>query len=179
MAQRGFFALREDLISLLAAVERTGALRYFETGMFESADRTAFSCGVEIPALGEANDDSSVGCASYLVVEPSVMLNVRSVTTIHGQRFCVDQLINEGSITFQGSGARGPAVILAGRVSTASNSPEARALLRRFQSAISKQFTKVRAFWVGPAARVAFDSGARLTFSVGAPRSYDLSVESP
>jgi hypothetical protein len=67
-------------------------------------------------------------------------------------------------------------IILHGRVATASDSKSARELMQRFRSAIRKNLTRIKAFWVGPAARVHLECGKRLTISVQSPHEFDLKI---
>jgi len=46
----------------------------------------------------------------------------------------------------------GEDIVLHGRVGTASETPASQELMKRFHSVIKKNFTKVKAFFVGPAA---------------------------
>jgi hypothetical protein len=106
--------------------------------------------GASIPELGTANNDSSIGCDSYLVLGRSVAVAVRDilqqdVTT----KYLVDQLVNPDSVVITAGGARMPDVLLHGRVATVSDSPQSQELMKLFTSAFRKRFKKVKAFRVG------------------------------
>jgi hypothetical protein len=46
--------------------------------------------------------------------------------------------------------------------------------MKRFNSAVKKTFTKVKAFYVGPKALELLERGMRLTISAQSPREFDL-----
>jgi len=88
--------------------------------------------------------------------------------------FAIDQLANPDSVTFTAGGKWDKDVLLHGRVATASDSEIAKELMKLFNLVISKQFKKVRAYWVGPAAYAFLEAGGRLTASAQSPRDFDL-----
>src|SRR5438552_18101806 len=123
MKQIHFFALKDDLLPVLTAVERDQPVKYVRMGQFPNADYESFTHGAEIPHLGKASTDSAVGCESFLVTGRGVPINVRSIKTTSGiERYCVDQLINPDTVVFSPAGIWGEEVVLNGRVATVSNS---------------------------------------------------------
>jgi hypothetical protein len=52
------------------------------------------------------------------------------------------------------------------------------ALKTRFQAAVKKTFSKVKAFSVGPRSRALLEGGKRLTRAVQSPREFDLTPDS-
>ncbi len=173
-----FYATKEDLVPLLEVVDSKGAVKYVRTGnfpkdMFESSF-SSFNTGAEIPNLGKASADSSSACATFLVCERGTPINLQTIQGINMERICVDQLVNPDSVTFTPGGVWNEDVVLHGRVATVSDSQISQALMKRFQSAIKKNFSKVRAFYVGPKAAELLGNGKRLTISVHSPREFDL-----
>src|SRR5262249_40111153 len=119
--------------------------------------------------------DQSMGCDAYLVLEPETPLNLRRFRGIDGgERVCIDQLINPDSVTFTPGGIWKEDVVLNGAIGTASDSAVSQALMKRFQAAVKKTCTKVRAFYVGPRALTLFEAGKRLAGAVQSPREFDL-----
>ena len=86
----------------------------------------------------------------------------------------MDQLANPDTVTLTPGGVWTQDIVLYGRVATASDSKASQELMRRFACAIKKQFTKIRAFYVGPKARELLDKGKRLTIAAQSPRDFDL-----
>ena len=173
-----FFALREDLLALLELVEGKGPLKYTLMGNFlrdEMKDGISiYDRGMGIPNLGRASADSSAACEAFLVCERDTPIKPRGVQGNNGERVCVDQLANPDSVEFQPGGIWNEDVVLHGRIATASESQFSQALMKRFQYAAKKTFTKVKSFYVGPNALVLFELGKRMTIAVQSPREFDL-----
>src|SRR5262249_18351001 len=71
-------------------------------------------------------------------------------------------------------------VLLHGDIGTISSSPISRKLMRRFEGAIKKRFSKIGSYYyVGPRALELLKSGARLTAAEQCPREHDLVLEPP
>jgi hypothetical protein len=169
-----FFALRDDILPVLESVERQVALQYVLRGNFPVETLKVFSCGAKIPNLGRANSSSSVGCDAFLVTRAEATVSVEPIDTSEGKRYCVDQLLNADTVTFTPGGIWDDNVVLSGRVSTASDTPQARELMKLFHRALKKHFVRVNAFLVGPQALKLLDAGKRLTSGANAPTLYDL-----
>jgi hypothetical protein len=177
MKQILFFALRDDLLPVLDAVERDGPLKYVRTGQFVSPNPQSFMRSAEIPDLGQANANSSIACESFLVTESALPVNVRRITTTAGvERYCIDQLVNPDTIAFTPAGLWISDIVLSGRVATVSASAISQSLMKRFYSPIRTQFSKIKVFWVGRHARDRLDTGKRLTTSVQSPHDFDLTA---
>jgi hypothetical protein len=174
-----FFALKEDLLPVLELVESKGALKYARMGNFarhEIKDGiSVFDTGAGIPNLGKASADSVAACEAFLVCERESPVNLRPV---QGERVCIDQLANPDSVEFKPGGIWNEDVVLHGRIATASDSEVSKALMKRFQAAVKKNFSKVKAFYVGPKALALLESGKRLTISAQSPREFDLTPAS-
>src|SRR5438132_7538400 len=162
MKQILFFALKEDLVPMLELVENKGPLRYVLTGNFLKREfkQIVFAAGASIPNLGKATADQWISCEAFLVCERETAVNLRTLQGYDGhERICIDQLANPDSVGFTPGGMWNEDVVLNGCVRTASESQASQALMKRFQAAIKKTFSKVRAFYVGPKAHTLLDSG--------------------
>jgi hypothetical protein len=178
MKQVLFFALKEDLLPMLELVESKGILCYARMGNFQSREVadgiSIFENGAALPHLGTANANSTSACDSFLACERGTSINLRHFRGLDSERACVDQLANPDSVEFTPGGLWNEDVVIQGRVATASESEVSQALIKRFQAAIKKTFSKVKAFYVGPAALALLESGKRLTSSEQSPCEYDL-----
>lgn len=178
MKQIMFFALKEDLLPVLELVESKGALKFVRMGNFarhEVKDGiSVFDTGAAIPNLGKASADSTVACEHFLVCERETPVNLRFV----GERVCIDQLVNPDSVVFVPGGIWNEDVVLNGLIGTASDSEISKDLMKRFQAAVKKTFSKVKAFYVGPKALALLESGKRLAGAVQSPREFDLTPDS-
>ncbi len=176
------FALRQDLLRLLEMVESNGSLKYMRMGNFAQNEVDlsvgAFESGSAIPSLGKASADSSAACESYLVCESITPINLRELQGSDGPRICIDQLANMDSVEFKPGGQWNDDVVIHGRIATASETHISQDLMKRFQAAVKKTFSKVRAYYVGRQALELLESGKRLTMSVHSPREYDLAAAS-
>ncbi len=172
-----FFALKEDLLPVLELVDSKGPLKYTPTGNYLKSEieegMRVFDTGAEIPSLGKASADSTVGCDTFLVCERATPINLRTAGR-NGERVCVDQLINPDSVGFTPGGLWNEDVVLYGRIATASESQVSQALMKRFQVAIRKTFARVQYYYVGPKALALLEGGKRLTAAVQSPREFDL-----
>lgn len=175
MKQIFFYATREDLLPILESVESSRLLKYARTGRYLRAKPQVYLSGASIPEIGTANNDSSIGCESYLILDQSTDIDVRQVQQTDGTTsYHVDQLVNPDSVVITAGGIRTPDVYLHGRVATASDSPQSQDLIKLFAPAFRKQFRKIRAFWVGSHALRQLEGGARLTMAVSSPSEFDL-----
>ena len=177
MKQIHFYALREDILPILEAVEQDGPLQYVRTGNELSPDFETFLRGRDISHLGVANRETGSVCETFLISETTVPLTIQAMKGARGvQRYLMDQLLNPDTVTFTPAGLWDQDVILSGRVATVSDSPIAQALMNRFHAAFRAQFSKVKAFWVGRTARALLDAGKRLTISAQSPQDFDLTA---
>lgn len=172
-----FFATKEDLLPIFEFAEASDPLKYARTGRYALPKPKVLLSGASIPELGTANNDSSIGCDSYLILSQSSAVAVREMPQTDGSTtFIVDQLINPDSVTITAGGIRKPSVLLHGRVATSSDSTRSQELMKLFDSAFRKQFRKVKPFWVGNHALAQLERGTRLTVAVSSPSAFDLKL---
>jgi hypothetical protein len=199
-----FFAIKDDLLPVLQAFEATKPVKYIRTDTLTTCNYVCFERGAAIPNLGNASNASAIGCESFLVCERGIEINLRRLKPltnadidrrsilIGGQeiavnpqplnpivgleRFAIDQLVNPDTVVFTPGGVWNEEILLHGRIATASESDASQNLMKRFQSALKKHFTKIKAFYVGPGALALLKSGKRLTASEQSPREFDLTI---
>jgi hypothetical protein len=175
MKQLMFFALRDDLIPVITAVEAKTPLKYVVGGAYEDASIGAWRSGLELPQLGTADADSSTACRTFLVLAAGTNVVERKIVRNDGKHVTlIDQLLNPDSVSFTPGGLRDSAVI-SGRIATATDTGIPQALMKSFSSAMRKHFVRINAFYVGPEAERLFESGTRLTYALQSPPEYDLS----
>ncbi|XVJ59925.1 MAG: hypothetical protein HEQ23_11200 [Tepidisphaera sp.] len=90
--------------------------------------------------------------------------------------YVLDQLHNPDTVVLTPAGMWKDDVLLHGLVSTVSDSPIAKEIMKLFAAAIKKQFVKVRSFWVGPDALALLKRGKRLTIAAQSPAEFDLKI---
>ena len=175
MKQILFFALKDDLVSMIDAAEAIEALKYVRVGNYTNPEIQALNSALDIPDLGRASSGTASTSASYLVCKRDTPVNARPVATAGGaSRFPVDQLVNPDSVVFTPAGIWTDEILLHGRLATVSDTAPAQELMKLFNSVVRKRFTKVRAFYVGPQALTWLQAGKRLTISDQSPREFDL-----
>ena len=177
--QRHFFATKDDLLPVFAAFEAKESVKYVLTGLHRSPDLTVYQSGREIATLGlPAPHPNAGGGYNYLVALRDDTVEIRPCPQNSGGiRYAVDQLVNPRTIAVLHGGLFGPRVLLYGRVGTVSDDPVALRLYRRFSGALTKNFRRIRAFWVGPGAAEMLASGCRLTIGADSPTEVDLAPE--
>jgi len=179
MAEIRFFAIRDDIVPVLEAVERKQVLKYVRAGRFLTSTPDLYSRGSEIPDLGLAARDSAIACQSFLVCAPEMLVEIEPVDQYDGVRsYHIDQLRNPNTITFSSGGLWAEDVLLYGRFATvsASFSDYARRLMNRFRDELGKRFDRVQGSYVGPRAMELLKAGKRLTIAQQSPREFDLSL---
>jgi hypothetical protein len=176
MKQIHFFALKEDILLVLGAIERDAKLQYTRMGLFSAPAKDSFEEGGGIPSLGEATTDSASSGQSFLVAKSSYQIGIRPIKVGIENRYAIDQLMNQDTVVFSHGGLWSKDFVISGRVSTVSDSIEAQWLMKRFGSAFKRNFSKVKAFYVGPQALSLLNAGKRLTASIHSPEEYDLTL---
>jgi len=177
MAQRQIFALPEDLLEVFELVEAKHPLRYTRTGLFDSSQITSVLCGADLPSLYLPAPNAATLCPSYLVTYAEASPGVRPVPQHGGAlRYAIDQLQNPDSTVLTHGGLFTSDVLISGRVGTSSTSSVASQLQSSFAAAISKVFTRINAYHVGPGAVRLLQRGCRLTQNVRSPAEYNLAV---
>lgn len=177
MKQIHFFAVKGDLLPVLEAVERQEPLTYIRMGQTATSSYERYRSGAEIPDLGTARTDSASSADSFLVTRRNALIQVRPIRRADSVHYAIDQLLNPHSIVFAPGGTWHGEIILNGRVATVSDSAPARDLMKRFNSAFSARFYRVKAFLVGPEALALLNAGHRLTASAQSPKEYDLTKD--
>jgi hypothetical protein len=177
MSQILFFALREDLLPVLELVEGKEPVKYVLTGNFPERKVArgvpTFDRGAAIPNLGKADHEN--GSETYFVHERDARLRFRRLRGVGGNRVIVgDQSREPDTVSFTPGGLWKRNIVLRGTISTISDSPVSRRLMRRFQAAMKKCFSRVYFYYVGPKALELLKSGARLTAAEQCPRERDL-----
>jgi hypothetical protein len=137
------FALKEDILPVLEAVERVAFLKYVRTGNLLTPDFKEVFHGAEIPNLGKASMETASGSESYLVTEREVAVPVRVIATPAGvKRYLLDQTINPDTVTFTPAGIGNDDVVLHGRVAAVSDSAVAQEPMQRVQESDQEAFHK-------------------------------------
>ncbi len=199
-----FYATVDDLLPVMRQMESLSPLKYVHFGTVTRLPPESFSSATMIPNLGRASHPSAVACETYLVCAPEISIKPRQLKTLTDEdisrptisvagreiaidrrnlreivgmdRFAIDQLANPDTITFTPGGLWNDEMLLHGRFATASETQSSQRLLKRFGTALSSEFTKIKAFYVGANAMELLKRGMRLTAAAQSPREFDLSI---
>lgn len=170
-----FFAVDEDLKTVLAAVEASMDLQYVTTRGFPRQTVDRYLKASDIPALSVADHESGGACQPYMVAPRGAELVPRRLTLVGGESIeAYDQFASDRVATLVAAGRWKPNVVLSGTFGTTHDSVDALRLVNLFRRETRKRFTRINAFWVGPAAMQAFEAGQRLAGAEQSPTLYDL-----
>ena len=171
-----FFATVEDLVPVLLSVEQRIRIKYTPFGHFDTLDVKSFASIRDLPTLFRpAPNESAASCPKYVVTELDGVVASRRIGRYDGTTvWSIDQLENADSTVLSHGGFFGDDILLYGEVRTVHKTPAAQRLQRAFDTAIRKNFTKIKAFRVGKRAEALLDAGVRLTGAKQSPAIYDL-----
>ena len=169
-----FFALSHDITRVLNDLESIAPIRYVRMGQYDTEKHDTFEAAGDIPLLGQSDTDSASSGRSFLLVHRFAQVHLRSVDVQGKKRFIVDQLVNSDSIVLSPGGSWTGDIVISGRFATTSSHTFAQTLMKKSASLLRKQFTKVKAFYVGAEAMTLLREGKRLTDSARSPVEYDL-----
>ena len=170
-----FFAVDDDLKQVLAAMESRMDLQYVTTCGFPRQAVECYFRAADIPALSVATHESGGACQPYLVGPRDAKLAPRRLVLEDGTAIhAYDQFASDRVATLVAAGRWKPNVVLSGSFDTTHDSADALRLVNSFRHQVKKAFTRINAFWVGPAALRAFEAGQRLAGAAQSPPLYDL-----
>ncbi|UYZ59319.1 hypothetical protein [Hymenobacter latericus] len=175
-----FYATREHLLSVIAAIESRYSLKYCETGLFDSPEATSYPSLGLIPKLGIALRDSAHS-PNYLVLSTSCEVQVRAIPQRSGGiKYAVDQLSNPDTISFRPGGIHKEGVLIEGTISTAYKAEFSQPIIKLFRRAIAQYFQKFDyGCYIGVQAKLLAEQGWRLVQSESQPQEYDQKINKP
>jgi hypothetical protein len=171
----GFYATAHDMADVLSAFETNRLCQYTLCGLFVEHEPKTFTSYKGIPDLGIAIHPTCAVNPTYLVSLDGERIATREVQqNAGGERFAIDQLVNENTVTLRPAGRHRGNLMLAGEIGTASSSQQSRALFKILANLVRERFSRVNAFYLGSEALNAWNAGARLTIAVQSPPEFDL-----
>jgi hypothetical protein len=169
------FALKNDLLLVLGSLEAKRQIKYTRCGRLPDPEPETWESVADLPKLGQAMADQAAGCDQFLIMEKESPIRVETMTMRDGDdRFDVAPLWNPDSVELRVGGEWKDGAIISGSITAFLPTPISQSLARALQSRVKKHFTRVRAYWVGPEALIAFRAGRRLTMAIQSPPEYDL-----
>lgn len=148
---------------------------YYSMIPSSSNSPSRFSTFRDLPQLGKASRDNTMGSDEYLLVAKGCPILARPVPQfVGGVKYFVDQLVNPCTVTFAPGGLWQGDVIIGGLVATVHNDAASQTLMKMFSRAIRKNSRKITRYWVGQEAAQLLTRGFRLTDSASSPVEFDL-----
>jgi hypothetical protein len=182
-----FFATRNDILSITDSVESGQTLKYIlaHHNLHPKYRNGApiYNSAHEIPDFGIAAAGQTNRCERYLIVDESV--DVLPVSRLVGENLpdggawitAYEAGNCSQCVQLNAGGFWNSEVLINGLVQTWSDSAEAQRLMRRFASAVRRQFaTKIGEYWIGREAFEFLKRGGRLTLNVAAASSFDVKL---
>lgn len=168
-----FFATRDDLVEVIRQVEGSHHLKYVRISLSPKDEPEVYESALELPSvasgcLGEMAEESS-----YLILDRSDEVLVRAIPQKRGGVLFATYP-HPRSVMFKPGGHYDARHLISGEIVTAAGSSEALRIYSMFESAIKKEFKRVKSYRVGANALRELDAGVRLTRSIGTPAEYDL-----
>ena len=171
--QISFFATKDDLSSLLRAVESDRRLQFVVGGTFDEMPDVKAQDSL-LGSLDLEGATSTINSAIYLLSAPGTSVEIERIEQRRGGvRYAVDQFANPKTVVLR-PGGQLEGCIVAGQLGTASDDPSSLELFQFIRKRVRRLFTKVKAFYVGNEASELLDKGWRLTANVKSPPLYDL-----
>jgi hypothetical protein len=176
--QTMFFAVEDDLFSILEETEKEFEIEYVTMGRFEANDYQRYDSYQKIPNLGFTNYGDWAGPDHrYMVKSKSSVLNARESRLSDGRTvYFIDPKLNPDSVelTPKGIYTRKGNVVIAGRTAIVSEHQLANAIYKSLSSKIKKKFKRIGISYVGPKAEGRLKEGWRLVQIENSPKEYDL-----
>ena len=179
MSRIHFFATASDILPVLEHLEDAIGIKYVEEGLLKGSTPSIWSRGAEINSVGFATGDQEIACEPLLIMRPDAKVEVISSQMDDGElRFDVYPNRNLNSVLLRLGGFWKDGSLISGHFIASSNQEFSRKVMNSVRRLFKKQFTKVRAYWVGPEALARLRDGKRLCTAIQSPPEYDLHEES-
>lgn len=173
-----FFALKNDISSLIGEIERVTKIRATPIGDVSKEQMKNPISLANIPNLGVSPSPDNALNPAYLVWATDDDIRAREVNLKGGGiRNIVDQRNNPQTVILRPGGERPEGGIICGEISTIYDTAESLYLYRLFEKLIKMNFTKIKSYYVGTEASRALQSGVRLTSNINSPTEYDLTFD--
>jgi len=170
-----FFLGMADLQRLAEDMVDVGAIQFTLTGMFPHPGLKTVSRLATVDGLGTAATGRSILEPAFLVTRSGTPVNVRRVPQRDATiKYAVDQLENPDTVVLRLGGEFERRVVVAGELSTVSNTPVAAALFKSIHRVIVGRSRAVKGVRVGEAAAELWRAGYRLTDDCRSPQDFDL-----
>jgi hypothetical protein len=172
-----FYATHDDIVGVLEQFEAQNPVRYVTTGLFDIDTPQIYETYRAINSLSVSIDGDANLVPGYLIVRNSNQIVMEKVPQRNGgTKFAVDQLIIPDSLYFQSGGVFSDKMIVPGKIGIAHQTPTSKGLYGAFAKLLTRDFSKVKSYYVGREAYALWQNGMRLGFSLKASAEIDLKL---
>lgn len=175
--QLNFFATYGDIGKVLDEFEEGGGVTYVRTGLFECDVPQVFGTYRAINSLSIAVDGNVNNVPGYLILKEGICdpITIRKVQQKSGGvKFAIDQYQNHDTLYFQSGGTFSNQIIVPGKIGVTNRTAISGALYSSFAKLVTKNFCKVKTYYVGQEAHSLWQNGMRLGLSLKASPDLDL-----
>lgn len=174
--QTHFFATRADVVPGIERIQSTRRLKYTRCDEYDLSHPPSYSSLLAVEGLGSNPTGKAIDAPMFLVTADEEPIKVQTIRRPgHGTRYALTQEGNPRSIVIALSGLYQETTLVAGKIGTVSEHPQAIALFKYFARELTRGFKRIRMFLVGPEALRMLEEGKRLvTIGIRSPTEYDL-----
>ena len=175
--QMNFYATYGDIGNVLEEFEAAEDVVYVLTGLFDSDVPQVFNSYRAINSLSVAADGDANRVPGYLIVRKASRNQVairRVPQKSGGVKFAIDQSLNPDSLYFQSGGAFSDKIIVPGKIGITHVTTISSSLYGSLSRLVTKNFCKVKSYYVGREAYASWQNGMRLGLSLKASADIDL-----
>lgn len=170
-----FFAVREDLLTVLGRIERRVSLTYRQC--IGTPEPPTWNAAAEITELGVAVEGTAVNQKRYLVMPTASKFTVYQRELPDGEiSYSVVPMGNPDSMVITPAGLYSDWCIVLGDFGAALPKPSGFDVVAALQRAMRAEFHKVGSCYVGPRAYALAESGVRLVIGTKADPKTDLKL---
>ena len=176
--QISFFFTPSEITSVIKEFENRYAVEYHQAGVFQSPTTTIIPSLSLESSLGYLKVGDWNHSPNYLIVAQNTAVCLREISLRKGgYSYAVDQQKNPDTIILKPSGIFKGEILVAGSLSTGSNTACSVSMFQDLAKVIKKRTSRIGAFYVGPEAKEKLRVGWRLVTIASSPKEYDLVLE--
>jgi hypothetical protein len=167
-----FFAIEDDLVAVFKPISEAYSFEVCDVSDPEHPKRVPIDS-----RLFTTSETSINSVPQFMLVFDVKQVKVRYVQQRSGgqKAFC-DQVENQDTLMIRFGGMNPDCnSVIAGVISSGTSVEWSELLFKRVKEGISKNFRRVKSFYVGRRAYSELKKGTRLTMDTKAPREFDLS----
>lgn len=171
-----FFFTSTELATVIEEFEIKYSVSYYKMGALSAPE--AVIAGPLAEQLGHLAIGDWNHSPCYLIIKQNSEVAFREIKLQKGDfSYVIDQQKNPDTIIFKPSGVFAKEILIAGSLSTGSNSSHSVKMFQIFAKIIKRYSSKIGLFYVSPNAKKDLALGWRLVTSSTSPKEYDLALD--